>query len=1053
MQSTRGRSVVWDPSGSQRFLTGGGSEIRLHEREAGERIKTTSVVTELSGLRSFAWSPGTSANPLVAAGVSSGRVLLLRLDDNGNSSSRQGQQDAIVKPVGQINIRHSRPINVTAFAPEKPHLLAVGLEKGRGESVLVYDVHRTAASNSRDQSGARHGGLHREPSQHSRGRASSPAASNTSAHESAPLLTFGVSDFVTSLSFLPSGPGGQTSGALLATAAAGKWIRVFDLRSPPATVTTWTSRAGYGLAPNPYNAQQLSSFGEDGICRLWDLRKPLDPLLSFSEADAGAIPLQTVTNSAPRPLAETAWCPNRPGTFATLEKESSTIRLWSLVDGPGPRLLYSHTESRTNDRYIDHNNANEALRMPILLEDRQTRLFQHPLISFAFASPSSKSSTAIELVGLARDTSSAGSGSQRLEIVSVPDTPIADFQERSLLIADRLSSAHSYPIPTAEAREAEDAADVRDVVGGGKAAGQTGPSPRTPALHLALSPPDRGRTLSLGGLSSPGVDRNQTPRPTTVLLRQDSAANLLQGGGGGGGGGGGPSSLDESGLYNLSTDISVVLRERVEAGYGSDPMVNANLSDAGVREFWLWVARGQALSSEACTPEYDFRFRGVLRILLGFPSGMTNSSNASSRRSTPSQSPLPTPRSIYTDISRSLRRGEEAQTKHAAYTAACNQLVARRRLENTFAISSSQFAAQRKIALSSCGADWEESWEQVCDRLSKTGDYEAAARFAFYAGQLEKSMQYLRFCKDEKLRLLSPIVAAYLAQKDSARGAESHYASLCRTLSSDVEMPWVRAMFAYLATSDWRELVDEMGLPLRDRVGVALRFLSDSELIPFLQELGDEALSSSDLEAVVLFGLRNDGLNLLSSYVDRTADVQTVALACSFTSPGMIRADMRVTRWVETYRAQLDRLQLYSARAIFDSARGRRARATLQQARAAGRTAEANEVAQAIRKTAPPQIMLRCQFCSTVIAPSKGINSEIGESRSHGSGGPNRLPACCICLVRPSLHSFQTNGPATLAWCQKCRHGGHATHLLAWFEVSRVCAVAGCECSCNSEHR
>jgi ABC-type uncharacterized transport system permease subunit len=93
MQSTRGRSVVWDPSGSQRFLTGGGSEIRLHEREAGERIKTTSV----------AWSPGTSANPLVAAGVSSGRVLLLRLDDNGNSSSRQGQQDAIVKPVGQIN--------------------------------------------------------------------------------------------------------------------------------------------------------------------------------------------------------------------------------------------------------------------------------------------------------------------------------------------------------------------------------------------------------------------------------------------------------------------------------------------------------------------------------------------------------------------------------------------------------------------------------------------------------------------------------------------------------------------------------------------------------------------------------------------------------------------------------------------------------------------------------------------------------------------------------------------------------------------------------------
>ncbi|GAA5990362.1 hypothetical protein JCM10908_007333 [Rhodotorula pacifica] len=1050
MQSTRGRSVVWDPSGTQRFLTGGGSEIRLHERDSSERIRTTSVVTELSGLRSFAWCPETSANPLVAAGVSSGRVLLLRLGEGNDGAGKEGQ-DATVRPIGQVNVRHSRPVNVTAFAPEQPHLLAVGLEKGRGESVLVYNVERTTSSSAREQPGIRHGGLDREPSQHSRGRASSPAGSSGSANESAPLLTFGVSDFVTSLAFLPGGSASHSSGPLLATAAAGKWVRIFDLRSPPATVTTWTSRAGYGLAANPYNSQQLSSFGEDGVVRLWDLRKPLDPLLSFSEADAGAIPLQKVTNTTPRPLAETSWCSTRPGLFATLEKESSVIRLWDLVDGPGPRLLYSHGnnhETRTNGRTLVDRSADDTLRMPILLEDRRTRPYQHPLISFAFASPPAKRDT-IELVGLARDTTSAGSGSQRLEIVSVPDSPVACFLERSLLVTDRLDTSRTFPIPAAEPQDGEEA-DGREL-DGAKPALPTGPSPKTPALQLALSPPDRGRTLSLAGLTSSGIDRNQTPRPSMMLLRQDSAGDLLHSGG--------PSSSDESGLYNLSTDMSVVLRERVEAGYGSDPMVNANLSEAGVREFWLWVARGQALSSEACTPEYDFRFRGVLRILLGFPSGMTNSSTASSRRSTPSQSPLPTPRSIYGDISRSLRRGEEAQTKHAAYTAACNQLVARRRLENTFAISSSQFAAQRKIALSSCGADWEEGWEQVCNRLAKAGDYEAAARFAFYAGQLEKSMQYLRFCKDEKLRLLSPIVAAYLAQKDSARGAESHYASLCRTLSSDAETPWVRAMFAYLATSDWRELVDEMGLPLRDRVAVALRFLSDSELIPFLQELGDEALSSSDLEAVVLFGLRNDGLNLLSSYVDRTADVQTVALACSFTSPGMIRADMRVTRWVETYRAQLDRLQLYSARATFDSARGRRARATLEQARAAGRTAEANEVAQAIRKTAPPQIMLRCQFCSTVIAPSKGDS----ESRIHGSGAINRasvcpscnkqLPACCICLARPSLQAFQTNGPATLAWCQKCRHGGHATHLLAWFEVSRVCAVAGCDCKCNSEQR
>lgn len=112
---------------------------------------------------------------------------------------------------------------------------------------------------------------------------------------------------------------------------------------------------------------------------------------------------------------------------------------------------------------------------------------------------------------------------------------------------------------------------------------------------------------------------------------------------------------------------------------------------------------------------------------------------------------------------------------------------------------------------------------------------------------------FASFDTDENLRMLAPIVAAYvrpstcstsdsypstdpllllpqLAQKDSRHSSESNFSSLCRTLSSDAETPWVRAMFAFFATSDWRELVDETGLPLKDRVAVSLRFLSDSEV-------------------------------------------------------------------------------------------------------------------------------------------------------------------------------------------------------------------------------
>lgn len=44
-------------------------------------------------------------------------------------------------------------------------------------------------------------------------------------------------------------------------------------------------------------------------------------------------------------------------------------------------------------------------------------------------------------------------------------------------------------------------------------------------------------------------------------------------------------------------------------------------------------------------------------------------------------------------------------------------------------------------------------------------------------------------------------------------------------------------MFAFLATGDWREVLDESGLPVSDRVAIAIRFLSDSEVRPTFSQL------------------------------------------------------------------------------------------------------------------------------------------------------------------------------------------------------------------------
>ena len=35
-------------------------------------------------------------------------------------------------------------------------------------------------------------------------------------------------------------------------------------------------------------------------------------------------------------------------------------------------------------------------------------------------------------------------------------------------------------------------------------------------------------------------------------------------------------------------------------------------------------------------------------------------------------------------------------------------------------------------------------------------------------------------------------------------------------------------------------------------------------------------------------------------------------------------------------------------------------------------------------------------------------------------------------------------------WCQTCRHGGHAKHILEWFEEHTECPVNNCDCNCLS---
>jgi len=65
----------------------------------------------------------------------------------------------------------------------------------------------------------------------------------------------------------------------------------------------------------------------------------------------------------------------------------------------------------------------------------------------------------------------------------------------------------------------------------------------------------------------------------------------------------------------------------------------------------------------------------------------------------------------------------------------------------------------------------------------------------------------------------------------------------CRTHGQSQSNPYIRAIFNYIASGDWRDVLEEHSLCLADRIGVALRFLSDDEVCPSGVAL---SLSSND---------------------------------------------------------------------------------------------------------------------------------------------------------------------------------------------------------------
>ena len=178
----------------------------------------------------------------------------------------------------------------------------------------------------------------------------------------------------------------------------------------------------------------------------------------------------------------------------------------------------------------------------------------------------------------------------------------------------------------------------------------------------------------------------------------------------------------------------------------------------------------------------------------------------------------------------------------------------------------------------------------------------------------------------------------------------------CERLVVRLQDPYLRAMLTHLAVSeDWSEVLEEESLPLRERLAIALQFLSDRELSSYLRRVLDRCIHNGDIEGLLISGLSHQGMDILQNYLDASGDIQTVAMLASL-NPARAH-ESRTERWLDTYRDLLDDWKLFHHRCQFDIDRGRVLNDAIQ-----------NGEIQPFRWT-PQQMILRCHYCGKPLSP------------------------------------------------------------------------------------
>jgi WD40 repeat protein len=477
-------------------------------------------------------------------------------------------------------------------------------------------------------------------------------------------------------------------------------------------------------------------------------------------------------------------------------------------------------------------------------------------------------------------------------------------------------------------------------------------------------------------------------------------------------------TLKETAITGNNIDISVVMYERTQQGYASDIKTNRDLankfSDTQIKFIWDWLHYMKI--------NFNVGKAGDIKGIYSIIQESMTPSKCEVEKSPFEKIP------VYKSEERTL----------------CQRMCGW-----TFATAS--------------------QLDEKISQLEEESQHEKAAAFSVFHFDLKRAIQSLNraVTKDETQSEMMKFIAMALAGYGS--GSEQLWKETCSPLIRRLREtnPYISAIFAFLCNADVSEygaILRNPKIALNDKIAFGCRFLSDDQFKNYLESERRQVIKDGNLQGLIVTGLDSSlhGVDLLQNYINNTADIQTACLILSHISPRKVK-DPRINKWISIYRDLLDRWQLWKERARFDVARG-----------------------PFIDLKPPPQVFARCNFCSqsfTMRSDSRSAKPITSrpltqiQSRSTINANPAKisacfhckkpLPRCALCLLPLNVtspdsknvqtvdgtywHSGRNDFDRWFTWCQTCKHGGHAGHMLEWFETHTECPVSDCHCKCLLE--